>query len=327
MLNNTLLWHTALTLSILTSTHALAQNQQTPDEPAPAQDKPTDQTPTKPICSPDALAVGIEHFAYDEVFAEDLVWSGFGDKTHENKLIHKDAYQPLQELVKAAAKDKVALYPSSIFRSVRAQEIIIKRKFNQKQPAKTIYYTSSPAGFSEHHTGYAVDFAPIDAKFAKTKGYQWLINHAHQYGWEQTFTPDYSAKSGVSEESWHWRYVGDERGQALFASRTCQEYTPVSQPVQSTEPQVQTPSNPKPQHNPSQAKSAQPKQNLTKSTQDKHAQTQQNQTKQHQTKSSQTKQNQTKPQKSTTQTNKTNSKSNQAAKAKTNTQPTKSTKK
>lgn len=297
MLNHTLLWHTALTLSILTSTHALAQNHQTPDEPAPAQDEPTDQTPTKPICSPDALAVGIEHFAYDEVFAEDLVWSGFGDKTHENKLIHKDAYQPLQELVKAAAKDKVALYPSSIFRSVRAQEVITKRKFNQKQPAKTVYYTSSPAGFSEHHTGYAVDFAPIDAKFAKTKGYQWLINHAHQYGWEQTFTPDYSAKSGVSEESWHWRYVGDEHGQALFAPRTCQEYTPNSQPAQSAEPQVQTPSNPKPQNNPSQTKSTQPKQN------------------------------QAKTQKPTAQNTKTNSKPSQTTKPKTNTQPAKSTKK
>ncbi|WP_323842989.1 M15 family metallopeptidase [Moraxella sp. Pampa] len=177
---------------------------------------------TSPICSPDALLVGIEHFAYDEVFAEDLVWSGYGDKSHENKLIHKDVKKPLQDLVKAAAKDKVALYPSSIFRSVRAQDAIIKRKIRQKQPPSSIYFTSSPAGFSEHHTGYAVDFAPIDTKFAKTKGHQWLMQNAQKYGWQKTFTPEFSAKTGVSEESWHWRYVGDERGQSLFAPRTCQ---------------------------------------------------------------------------------------------------------
>lgn len=184
--------------------------------------KDNDEKPERPICSPDALAVGIQHFSYDEIFAEDLVWSGYGGKNEENKLIHKDVKEPLQTLVKAAAKDKVALYPSSIFRSVRLQDTIIKRKIRQKQPPKTIYHTSSPAGYSEHHTGYAVDFAPIDAKFAKGKGYKWLMEHAHEYGWEQTFTKEYSEKSGVSEESWHWRYVGDERGQAIFAPRECQ---------------------------------------------------------------------------------------------------------
>lgn len=194
-------------------------------------DKPSDEADAKPICSPDALKVGIEHFSYDEVVAEHLVWSGYGDKKHENKLIHKDAKEPLQTLVKAAAKDKVALYPSSIFRSVRAQDVIVKRKIRQKQPAKTIYHTSSPAGYSEHHTGYAVDFAPIDTKFAKTKGYQWLLDNAHKYGWEQTFTKDYAEKSGVSEESWHWRYVGDEHGQALFAARACQPYERPAEPT------------------------------------------------------------------------------------------------
>ena len=67
-----------------------------------------------------------------------------------------------------------------------------------------------------------MDFAPIDAKFAKGKGYKWLMEHAHEYGWEQTFTKEYSEKSGVSEESWHWRYVGDEHGQTIFAPRECQ---------------------------------------------------------------------------------------------------------
>lgn len=191
----------------------------------------TIDTPPKPICSPDALKVNIEHFAYDEVIAEYLVWSGYGDQEHENKLIHKDVKEPLQTLVKAAAKDKVALYPSSIFRSVRAQDAIIKRKLRQKQPIETIYHTSSPAGYSEHHTGYAVDFAPIDEKFTKTKGYQWLLDHAHKYGWEQTFTKEYSEKSGVSEESWHWRYIGDEHGQSLFTPRYCQPYEHLAEPT------------------------------------------------------------------------------------------------
>lgn len=210
-------------VSTTTTVNMMWVNQEETDEPLnKSPDENSSPVAATPICSPDALAVGIKHFSYQEAFAEDLVWSGYGDKNHENKLIHKDVKTPLQELVKAAAKDKVALYPSSIFRSVRAQDVIVKRKIRQKQSPKTIYTTSSPAGFSEHHTGYAVDFAPIDDKFAKSKGYRWLKEHAKEYGWEQTFTPNFSSQTGVSEESWHWRYVGDERGQKLFAPRTCQ---------------------------------------------------------------------------------------------------------
>lgn len=175
-----------------------------------------------PICSPDALSVGIQHFSYDEAFAENLVWSGYGNKNEENKLIHKDVKEALQTLIKAAAKDKVVLYPGSIFRSTKLQKSIIERKLRQNQPPKIIYHTSSPAGYSEHHTGYAVDFSPIDDKFTEHKGYKWLLKNAHKYGWEQTFTKEYSEKSGVSEESWHWRYVGDEHGQTIFAPRACQ---------------------------------------------------------------------------------------------------------
>ncbi|UNU73116.1 M15 family metallopeptidase [Moraxella nasovis] len=175
-----------------------------------------------PICSPEALAQGIWHFSYDEASRADLVWSGFGDKRHANKKIHKDVKEPLLEMIKAAKKDKVDLYPASIFRSVKKQAWIVNDKIRKKQKPEQIYFVSSPAGFSEHHTGYAVDFYPVDEKFVKTKAYPWLLENAEKFGWEQTFTADYSKKSGVSEEAWHWRYVGDEYGKHLFEPRTCQ---------------------------------------------------------------------------------------------------------
>ncbi len=177
------------------------------DENEPAEpDTPIQETAAH--CSPDALAVEIKHYKYDETPAANLVWSGFGGQKDLKFRIHRDAKDSLQALVKAARRDGVRLQPGSIFRSVARQRQIVNARIKQKQIPKQIYFTSAPAGFSEHHTGLAVDFSPINPNFAKSAGYRWLVKNANQYGWYQTFTPEYAKHSGVSEESWHWRYEG-----------------------------------------------------------------------------------------------------------------------
>lgn len=171
------------------------------------------------ICAPEALAVGIKHFRYAEAPASELVWSGYGSQSDAKYKIRRSAKPALQELVNAAKRDGVTLTPGSIFRGVARQRQIVNNKRSQGQSAKQIYYTSSHPDFSEHHTGLAVDFSPINNGFAKTAGYRWLLANAGRYGWEQTFTPDYSRYSGVSEESWHWRYVGKNGENApIFAA-------------------------------------------------------------------------------------------------------------
>lgn len=158
------------------------------------------------LCASEALKVGIKHFRYADANPSDLVASGYGSDPKFK--IHRDAKPALQEMVNAARRDGVTLTPGSILRTSSRQAQIVADKKKKGQSAKQIYYTSSHPGYSEHHTGLAVDFSPIDHSFAKTAGYRWLKQHAHEYGFYQTFTPEYSAYSGVSEESWHWRYEG-----------------------------------------------------------------------------------------------------------------------
>ena len=110
-------------------------------------------------------------------------------------------------MIKAAKKDGVTLKPNSIFRSVNRQKQIIEHKLKTQKPYD-VYHISSPAGYSEHHTGLAVDFNSIDNTFDHSSAYRWLLKNAEKFGFEQTFTQDYSEWSGVSEESWHWRYIG-----------------------------------------------------------------------------------------------------------------------
>lgn len=158
-------------------------------------------------CHPQAYQVGIKHFKYAETKKEDLVWSGYGVKNHRKYLIHKQAKPALDEMIKAAKKDGVTLKPNSIFRSVNRQKQIIEHKLKTQKPYD-VYHISSPAGYSEHHTGLAVDFNSIDSTFDRSSAYRWLLKNAEKFGFEQTFTQEYSKWSGVSEESWHWRYIG-----------------------------------------------------------------------------------------------------------------------
>ncbi|OOS05331.1 LD-carboxypeptidase LdcB, LAS superfamily [Moraxella cuniculi DSM 21768] len=185
-------------------------------QPAPVQ-QPMPVTATRlpvPVaaakCAPEALAVGIKHFAYNEASSSDLVWSGYGSQSDSKYKIHQEAKAALQELVNAARRDGVSLTPGSIFRSVARQKQIVANKKSQGQSARQIYYTSSHPGFSEHHTGLTVDFSPIENSFANTAGYRWLVKNANQYGWYQSFTKDYTAYSGIAVEPWHWRYEGKQ---------------------------------------------------------------------------------------------------------------------
>ncbi|GAA0312995.1 hypothetical protein GCM10009087_23960 [Sphingomonas oligophenolica] len=84
-------------------------------------------------------------------------------------------------------------------------------------------HSVGPPGFSEHATGYALDFGirptgacrDVDPCIADTPAGKWLLDHAPEYGFELSF-PEGNAQ-GVTWEPWHWRWVGtsiDEPGAA-----------------------------------------------------------------------------------------------------------------
>jgi D-alanyl-D-alanine carboxypeptidase len=77
-----------------------------------------------------------------------------------------------------------------------------------------ILQASSGPGTSRHHWGTDIDlFSTEPGDFEGGGGhdaeYQWLTQHAQEYGFEQTYTPASTAggKVGYFEERWHWSYV------------------------------------------------------------------------------------------------------------------------
>jgi D-alanyl-D-alanine carboxypeptidase len=118
--------------------------------------------------------------------------------------------------MQAAAKTQgVILSPISGFRSKAEQtHLFFEVKQQRNQDTTQRAEVSAPPGYSEHHTGYAVDIGDgevpatnLSPKFEKTKAFLWLKANAHRYSFELSFPPH--NVQGVSYEPWHWRFVGD----------------------------------------------------------------------------------------------------------------------
>lgn len=168
------------------------------------------------------------HLPYAEASPEQLVRIGiYGADQREERLDHTAA-DAFGKMVAAAQEDGIQLIPISGFRTLADQEKLFERQIRRQGSPAAAAQLSAPPGYSEHHTGYAVDIgdgerptADLKFEFEQTPAYQWLMANAQRYGFELSF-PEGNAQ-GVSFEPWHWRYVGTARSAAVFAvARTLQ---------------------------------------------------------------------------------------------------------
>lgn len=132
------------------------------------------------------------------------------------------AAKKFQQMQAAAKAEGISLVPVSAFRDAQAQEqIFFGVKEQRGQDATKRAEVSAPPGYSEHHTGYAIDIgdgnAPatnLEIDFADTAAFRWLEQNALKYSFELSFPAD--NKQGVSYEPWHWRFVGDRHSLETF---------------------------------------------------------------------------------------------------------------
>lgn len=158
------------------------------------------------------------HLAYEEAPAEELQ-----SITTDGRIkLRKKAATKFLEMQQAARREGITLVPISGFRNVSEQEyLFFTIKEQRKQPASKRAEVSAPPGYSEHHTGYAVDIgdgnAPatnLNTNFEETPAYHWLKVNAPRYSFELSFPKD--NLQGISYEPWHWRFVGDTHSLETF---------------------------------------------------------------------------------------------------------------
>jgi len=112
-----------------------------------------------------------------------------------------------QQMIEAASGDGVRLLIVSGFRSFNYQASLIRSKIDAGQVIDEILTVNAAPGFSQHHTGAAVDVAspgsrPLTEDFDQSAAFEWLTCNAANYG----FTMTYPRQNpwGFIYEPWHW---------------------------------------------------------------------------------------------------------------------------
>ncbi|HEX7080665.1 MAG TPA: M15 family metallopeptidase [Gammaproteobacteria bacterium] len=107
----------------------------------------------------------------------------------------------------AAAEDGVRLLLVSGFRSVSHQVRLIRAKLARGQDIAVILKANAAPGFSQHHTGKAVDIAtpgsrPLTEEFERSEAFFWLQHNAERFGFRMPYGRN--NRYGFVYEPWHW---------------------------------------------------------------------------------------------------------------------------
>jgi D-alanyl-D-alanine carboxypeptidase len=141
---------------------------------------------------------------------EDLVELG-GDAsyrvTRSGLMLREAAAEALEEMAAAARREGITLTVGSAYRSYSYQTEVYNR-IVREMGAEAADRESARPGHSQHQTGLALDFSPIDDSFAATPAGRWVLEHAGTYGWSLSFPDGYEGITGYRWESWHYRYLG-----------------------------------------------------------------------------------------------------------------------
>jgi len=164
----------------------------------------------------DSLAISTDLIASRSLVlhpeAQELIVAEIGDDGREYLLAPETAAE-WREMSAAALTDGVVIRIGSAFRSVDRQVEIIRAKLAEGLSLDAVLCVSAPPGYSEHHSGRAVDVttdegAPLEPEFEKTEAFRWLSKNAARFG----FVLSYPAGNphGYDYEPWHWCFRPDE---------------------------------------------------------------------------------------------------------------------
>lgn len=133
-----------------------------------------------------------------------------------------------------AKKEGYELVINSAYRSYSEQKEIYDDYFKKYDEVTASGLVSLP-GASEHQTGLGVDLTSASVVQLKAQGEvaffgdsvegKWTIANAYRFGFILRFPTDQSHITGISNEPWHFRYVGKKAASKMHDNNwTLEEY-------------------------------------------------------------------------------------------------------
>jgi D-alanyl-D-alanine carboxypeptidase len=116
-----------------------------------------------------------------------------------------------QRMRDAARSDGIRLHAISGFRGFDYQRGIVERKLARGQSITRILQVNAAPGFSEHHTGRAIDIGSpgepaAEESFELTAAFAWLCQNAGAFGFRLSYPRN--NPHGIAYEPWHWFWTG-----------------------------------------------------------------------------------------------------------------------
>lgn len=143
--------------------------------------------------------------------------------------LSKEAGDALNKMLKdfKEVKGSNELIVISGYRDFDAQEKIHYETILNQGVEHTNNYVAKPDR-SEHHTGLAVDLGIYHAdgtssEYDGTGIYSWINENCYKYGFVLRYPSDKKDKTGISEELWHFRYVGKIHAAIMYELNLCLE--------------------------------------------------------------------------------------------------------
>jgi D-alanyl-D-alanine carboxypeptidase len=148
--------------------------------------------------------------------------------TSNGATLKSEASAAFNSLLADSTAAGFSIYATSSYRSYESQVSTYNYWVGVSGKDGADTYSARP-GYSEHQTGLAVDVATpgcvLDC-FKTTSAYQWMIDHAAEYGFIQRYYSGYEDITGYIAEEWHYRYVGAETAQDMRSKgiKTLEQY-------------------------------------------------------------------------------------------------------
>src|SRR5690606_28542514 len=172
-------------------------------------------------------ALGLEADAYAvrtglDLVAEPLALALAGFDRYRRPLwLQADAARAWQRMHEAAARDGVVLEAISGYRSHAYQLGIFERKLARGLAVADILTVNAAPGFSEHHSGDALDIGtpgepPAEESFEATRAFDWLTRRGGDHGFAMSYPR--GNPHGIVYEPWHWRYAPPEDAPCFCAA-------------------------------------------------------------------------------------------------------------
>ena len=168
----------------------------------------------------DRLIERLQRLGLDESYGEQvrlelvpepvaLAFAGF-DRYRRPLWLTARAARAWAAMRRAADADGAVLDAISGYRSHDYQLGIFERKLARGQDVRQILTVNAAPGYSEHHSGNALDIgtpgeAPAEESFERTPAFAWLTTHAGDFGFQMSYPRD--NPHGIVYEPWHWNFT------------------------------------------------------------------------------------------------------------------------